>query len=391
MENKKESRKIGLLHIAGWIVGVLFVLGGISTLFKNFFAGILYLLAGLIIIPKFNELYGQYRKVSLSVPLRISLFFILIIISGYIQLNSKGAEQYGLSREKESAIVSYSFEDFKIICNKDATNLQKQEEFKRFKDKYIQWTGKVSSISESYGRYSTQIKHCSATFTSDILVTMKNDQKDILLKYKEGDIITYKAKLTRLGDILGLSADEGEVIETNPKEAEILKEELKSPLDNLLNSNEGKVLAEENKENYTKKINEIRQMVNKINCTNNIYKEEVKNSLEIVNMILSTNNLEDKDFEELITIIENANKLCINKDDINKEEFKFSPNSVVNTQNGISLSIDDIKYEIKGADYAKITEITESVLNKGNDVVYSKIYLYLWDENDNNERKSKEK
>jgi hypothetical protein len=42
---------------------------------------------------------------------------------------------------------------------------------------------------------------------------MKDDQKDRLLKYKEGDIITYRAKLTRLGDILGLSATDGEVIE----------------------------------------------------------------------------------------------------------------------------------------------------------------------------------
>lgn len=115
--------------------------------------------------------------------------------------------------QPKEEIVSTNFDDFSILCDTDATNLQKQDQFdKQFKDKYVQWTGTIQSISETFGSYTLQVKHCPDSFLSDIVVTLKDDQKDALLKYKEDDTITYKAKLTRLGDILGLSASDGEII-----------------------------------------------------------------------------------------------------------------------------------------------------------------------------------
>jgi len=113
---------------------------------------------------------------------------------------------------KEISVVSKSFEDdFSILCDREATNLQKHDIFdKRLKDRYVEWSGEVSSISEGP---TLQVKHCYNTLISDIVVRMKQNQKDKLMKYREGDQITYKAKLTRLGDILGLSATDGEVIE----------------------------------------------------------------------------------------------------------------------------------------------------------------------------------
>lgn len=115
--------------------------------------------------------------------------------------------------QPKEEIVSTNFDDFSILCDADATNLQKQDQFdKQFKDKYVQWTGTIASISETFGSYTLQVKHCPNSFLSDIVVTLKDDQKETLLKYKEDDTITYKAKLTRLGDILGLSASDGEII-----------------------------------------------------------------------------------------------------------------------------------------------------------------------------------
>jgi hypothetical protein len=58
-----------------------------------------------------------------------------------------------------------------------------------------------------------QVKHSDKSLISDVIVTMRDDQKDKLLTLKEGDPIKYTAKLTRYGDILGLSADDG-VIES---------------------------------------------------------------------------------------------------------------------------------------------------------------------------------
>lgn len=66
------------------------------------------------------------------------------------------------------------------------------------------------------------------------------------------------------------------------------------------------------------------------------------------------------------------------------EEFKFNPNSIVNTQDGISLALDDFKYELK-TDWGKITEITITVLNKGNNAFQPKVLVFLYDEKDRKE------
>ncbi|MDO8480350.1 MAG: hypothetical protein Q7S65_00885, partial [Nanoarchaeota archaeon] len=90
--------------------------------------------------------------------------------------------------------------------------LQKQDIFNRkFKNQYVQWTGIVSSVSDSYG-LKMQVKHCPSTFVSDIIITMNEYERDVLLTLKEGDKVTYRAELVRLGDILGLSGEDGIIV-----------------------------------------------------------------------------------------------------------------------------------------------------------------------------------
>lgn len=64
------------------------------------------------------------------------------------------------------------------------------------------------------------------------------------------------------------------------------------------------------------------------------------------------------------------------------EEFQFSPESIVSTQNNISLSLDKIKHELKSEYWGKITEITATVLNKGHGAFKPKLLVLLYDEKD---------
>ena len=64
------------------------------------------------------------------------------------------------------------------------------------------------------------------------------------------------------------------------------------------------------------------------------------------------------------------------------EEFKLSPESIVSTQNNISLSIDSIKHEIKSEYWGKIVEITSTLLNKGAKAFKPKLLVLLYDEKD---------
>jgi|SRR5665647_2669692 len=116
------------------------------------------------------------------------------------------------NEEPEKEIVSTSFSDFALYSDSTATSLQKESFFDdNYKGKYVTWSGTVSSVSESYGSYVVQVKHKSSTLVSDVRVKMRDDQKDKLLQLKEGSPITYTAKMTRYGDILGMSAEDGAI------------------------------------------------------------------------------------------------------------------------------------------------------------------------------------
>ncbi|MBI2541550.1 hypothetical protein HYV80_02475 [Candidatus Woesearchaeota archaeon] len=66
----------------------------------------------------------------------------------------------------------------------------------------------------------------------------------------------------------------------------------------------------------------------------------------------------------------------------NDKEFKFSPESIVSTQNNISLSLDKIKHEVKNEYWGKITGITLTVLNSGSMAFRPKALVLLYDEKD---------
>jgi len=123
------------------------------------------------------------------------------------------------SDEPDKEIVSTSFSDFTPYFDSDSTELQKESFFdEHFKDKYVTWTGTVVTVSESFGSYSVQVKHSSKSLISDVYVKMRDDQKDNLLQLKEGSEITYTAKMTRYGEILGMSAEDGVIDSTDGTE-----------------------------------------------------------------------------------------------------------------------------------------------------------------------------
>lgn len=70
------------------------------------------------------------------------------------------------------------------------------------------------------------------------------------------------------------------------------------------------------------------------------------------------------------------------KENITIEEFKFNPDSIVSTQNNISLSLDNIKHEIKSEYWGKIIEINSTVLNEGHEPFKPKLLVLLYDEKD---------
>jgi len=93
------------------------------------------------------------------------------------------------------------------------TNLQKDQEWKGFKGERVQWTGKVSSISQSFGSVVMQVKMNPDTWTSDIIITLKDSEKSKAARLQQGDSVTFVATLDRWGTLLPISMKDGEIVE----------------------------------------------------------------------------------------------------------------------------------------------------------------------------------
>ena len=68
--------------------------------------------------------------------------------------------------------------------------------------------------------------------------------------------------------------------------------------------------------------------------------------------------------------------------ELKAEKSIFSPESIVSTQHNVSLSLDNMKHEIKSEYWGKIIEITSTVFNNGSKAFKPKLLVILYDERD---------
>lgn len=116
--------------------------------------------------------------------------------------------------------ASTDFRDFdrKFGTRSKMTELQKSELFdQQYEGKPVKWAGRVAHVDKTWGDYSVQVKHLPQTFTSDVIITMKDSQADIVRQLSQNDKITYVGIIVDRGDILGHSVHDGEIIEINGK------------------------------------------------------------------------------------------------------------------------------------------------------------------------------
>lgn len=215
---EKQANVIGIGSILSWLFGGLFLLAGVGWLFQKVIVGIPLLLISIVIFPPITKRLKEKFNFEISRPLKIVTVIILLsIASANISdtTNQTGANTIASKSQLSQNIISSSFSDYgNVYCDEGATTLQKETLFNdKFKNKYVKWTGTVSSVAESWGSYKLQVKHCSKTLISDVVVTMKDDQKNKLMQLREGDIVTYIAKLTSYGEILDISAEDGVIVQ----------------------------------------------------------------------------------------------------------------------------------------------------------------------------------
>ena len=95
--------------------------------------------------------------------------------------------------------------------NSGLTDLQREEEWKKYRGLCIEWTGELVHLDQGvFGGISIGMKHLRQTLTYDVLIDAPSSQKDVLLSWRKGARHTYRATLTSYGGaMLPTSADWG--------------------------------------------------------------------------------------------------------------------------------------------------------------------------------------
>ena len=76
------KEKKNWLTVLGWFFGVIVIIGGVGLVIgKDFLSGILFLIAGLIVLPPFMKWVNEKYKIGLPVWSRIIIFIILVILA----------------------------------------------------------------------------------------------------------------------------------------------------------------------------------------------------------------------------------------------------------------------------------------------------------------------
>lgn len=91
------------------------------------------------------------------------------------------------------------------------TDLQKDESWKQYKGKKVLWSGRVSSIAESLGNLDLQVKMNPDTFTSDLIIELKDSEKSKALGLKVGDSVRFTGILDAWGTLLPITLKDGEI------------------------------------------------------------------------------------------------------------------------------------------------------------------------------------
>jgi hypothetical protein len=79
-----EKGKLSFGASVGVIIGVFFFFGGLFTIPKNFFSGLLILFSGVLLMPPFNDLLKNKYNIHLNTNKRIILVILLFFIGEFL-------------------------------------------------------------------------------------------------------------------------------------------------------------------------------------------------------------------------------------------------------------------------------------------------------------------
>lgn len=152
-------------------------------------------------------------KIILLVAGGILLAVFFVCCGGFLLLGVATSSGSNSTLGNSSVISDISWEELDSVYNikSDRTDLQKDEIWKGYEGKYVDWVGEVTDISKGFGGLTLYIKMKDSTFTHDLRIELKSSEESKALKIIKGDRVNFTGRLDRWGTILAISLDNGEI------------------------------------------------------------------------------------------------------------------------------------------------------------------------------------
>jgi len=153
----KKVKKIGVRYVLAWIFGVLFIVAGAAYLPDSIFGGLLWLIAGIIILPAFSKFIKKKYNIHLSGWLLFIIFLVLIGVgtsflpSSKEKISAPTSPQVTVETPKEESVVIKKTEEIEkakpkleIISSNDYIKL----------DDYLFIVGEVENKGNKKAEYA---------------------------------------------------------------------------------------------------------------------------------------------------------------------------------------------------------------------------------------------
>jgi len=197
-----EEREVEPWHQKGWLVFVL--------LFFLYPIGLIFLWI--------KKSFSTMTKVICTVV--FGLFFLVVISGGSEGPSQKAAStepnvvekvEQAVPAEPEISDITFEEVDGKFGSQGNLSDLQKDEFWKNYKGKCVEWTGELVHVDEGLlGGIVLGFKHRGDTLTYDVLVDAPASAKELALSYQINSSYKYKARLKNYGGaVVPISADLG--------------------------------------------------------------------------------------------------------------------------------------------------------------------------------------
>ncbi len=208
------------------------ILGSITGEFP-FSTLLLWLLMFALLSPYYNLKLKEKTGVGITRGLKIVILMVLFVVAGQMmegkaaaktttqdQVSSVQTQQNvdvpKTTQTKNPEITDKTVGDVILTfvgSDTELTDLQKKEEFTKYKYKYIQGSGIVKEVQTVALSDSIVVGSESPTneFLRGATLYFKGSEKDKLLKISKGDEITFYGQIADYGNFMGLIIREAEV------------------------------------------------------------------------------------------------------------------------------------------------------------------------------------